>query len=195
MSDQPHYPYADGDIAVLGPEVFASADGQTISWKGANYSRHPGEIHCLCGGISVTHEIRGAAEPQDAHDGAQAVQGGSLHAQIVAAVRPWLLGADEADVEHCAAEVVAAILPTTRLLGTLHRAAHDDINRVIDLYGRWVKAGPPPIGTPTARWWDQRLAELHDAVLPPAHDTGPSVAECAKADEEHWNTKYAGEGS
>lgn len=77
MTDQPHYPYADGDIAVLGPEVFASADGQTISWKGANYSRHPGEIHCLCGGISVTHEIRGAAEPQDAHGGAQAAQGGA----------------------------------------------------------------------------------------------------------------------
>lgn len=65
MTDQPHYPYADGDITVLGPEVFASADGQTISWKGANYSRHPGEIHCLCGGISVVHEIRGAAKPDD----------------------------------------------------------------------------------------------------------------------------------
>lgn len=61
MTDQPRYPYADGDFAVLGPEVFASADGQTISWQGANYSRHPGEIHCMCGGIGVTHDLRGGA--------------------------------------------------------------------------------------------------------------------------------------
>lgn len=64
MTDQPHYPYRDGDHAVLGPEVIASADGQTISWQGANYSRHPGEIHCTCGGIDVTHQLSGAA----AHD-------------------------------------------------------------------------------------------------------------------------------
>lgn len=44
------------------------------------------------------------------------------------------------------------------------------------------------------------LGALHEAGLLPetksaAHDDGPSVAECAKADDEHWNTKYAGEGS
>lgn len=36
------YPYQDGDVTVLGPEVFASADGEAISWKGSNYSRRPG---------------------------------------------------------------------------------------------------------------------------------------------------------
>lgn len=35
------YPYQDGDVIALGPEVFASADGETISWKGANYNRRP----------------------------------------------------------------------------------------------------------------------------------------------------------
>lgn len=45
------------------------------------------------------------------------------------------------------------------------------IARVIDLYERWVKAGPPPLGTPMARWWDKRLVELHDAILPPANQT------------------------
>lgn len=35
------YPYQDGDVIVLGPEVFASADGEAISWKGSNYSRIP----------------------------------------------------------------------------------------------------------------------------------------------------------
>ncbi len=35
------YPYQDGDVIILGPEVFASTDGEAISWKGANYSRGP----------------------------------------------------------------------------------------------------------------------------------------------------------
>lgn len=35
------YPYQDGDVTVLGPEVFASADGEVISWAGANYTRSP----------------------------------------------------------------------------------------------------------------------------------------------------------
>jgi hypothetical protein len=35
------YPYQDGDITVLGPEVFASTDGDAISWRGENYTRHP----------------------------------------------------------------------------------------------------------------------------------------------------------
>lgn len=43
MSDQPHYPYRDGDHAVLGPEVTATADGMTICWKGAKYRRDHGE--------------------------------------------------------------------------------------------------------------------------------------------------------
>ncbi|MFF5984393.1 hypothetical protein ACFY78_36680 [Streptomyces olindensis] len=56
---------------------------------------------------------------------------------------------------------------TTRVFAALHRAAEQDVTRVIDLYERWVKAGPPPIGTPMSRWWDKRLVELHDAILPP----------------------------
>jgi hypothetical protein len=62
---------------------------------------------------------------------------------------------------------VAAILPTTQLLGVLHRSAHEDVTRVIALYERWAKAGPPPLGTSMSRWWDARLVELHDAILPP----------------------------
>lgn len=55
---------------------------------------------------------------------------------------------------------------TTRVFAALHRSAEQDVSRVIDLYERWVKAGPPPLGTPIARWWDARLAELHDAIRP-----------------------------
>lgn len=37
--EQRQYPYGEGDVAVLGPEVFASADGNVISWQGENYVR------------------------------------------------------------------------------------------------------------------------------------------------------------
>uniref|UniRef100_UPI001ABF052F hypothetical protein n=1 Tax=Streptomyces bobili TaxID=67280 RepID=UPI001ABF052F len=60
---------------------------------------------------------------------------------------------------------------TTRVFAALHRSAEQDVSRVIALYEQWVKAGPPPLGTPMARWWDKRLAELHAAILPPADQT------------------------
>jgi len=39
MTGTTEYPYQDGDITVLGPEVFASQDGAVISWKGVSYVR------------------------------------------------------------------------------------------------------------------------------------------------------------
>lgn len=76
------------------------------------------------------------------------------------------------------------------------------IRRVTALYERWLAAGPPPLGTLMARWWDARLVELREAIRPAAEqrprttannpatssDTtggGPSVAECA-ADDRRW---------
>ncbi|HET6355997.1 hypothetical protein [Streptomyces sp.] len=50
-------------------------------------------------------------------------------------------------------------------------ATDADVQRVIDLYERWVKAGPPPLGTSMSRWWDVRLAELHAAINPPKEPT------------------------
>lgn len=44
------------------------------------------------------------------------------------------------------------------------RTAEANVQRVIDLYERWLKAGPPPLGTSIARWWDKRLLELHTAI-------------------------------
>ena len=40
------------------------------------------------------------------------------------------------------------------------------LTRVQALAERWVKAGPPPLGVSLARWWDMRLAELHNAIQP-----------------------------
>ncbi|MCI3246350.1 DUF6085 family protein [Streptomyces spinosisporus] len=57
---------------------------------------------------------------------------------------------------------------TTRVFAALHQSAERDVSCVITLYERWVKAGPPPLGTLMSRWWDQRLAELHAAILPSA---------------------------
>jgi hypothetical protein len=93
-----------------------------------------------------------------------------LQQLLADAVRPWLLDADdadEADVQHCAAAVAAAILPTTRLLGALHKSAHDDITRVINLHERWQQIDLPKDRESRFRWWDRRLAELHNAILPP----------------------------
>lgn len=75
--------------------------------------------------------------------------------------------------EHSAAMAAAAmavVLPTTRLTAALHQSAEADVRRVTVLYEQWVKAGPPPAGTSVSRWWDARLVELHDAILPPAGD-------------------------
>lgn len=72
---------------------------------------------------------------------------------------------------------------TTRVFAALHRAAEQDVSRVIALYEQWVKAGPPPIGTPMVRWWDARLAELHNTILgQPAQDASPTGT---VAREEH----------
>ncbi|MGW7688830.1 hypothetical protein ACWGMA_08040 [Streptomyces asiaticus] len=62
---------------------------------------------------------------------------------------------------------------SARILSGLHRSTEADVTRVIELYEQWVKAGPPPLGTSASRWWDKRLAELHDAILPP---TDPAAA-------------------
>lgn len=48
--------------------------------------------------------------------------------------------------------------------------------RVRALADRWVKAGPPPLGVPLARWWDARLVELHDVIRPAAEDAAPPAA-------------------
>lgn len=39
--------------------------------------------------------------------------------------------------------------------------------RVRALADRWTKAGPPPLGTPIARWVDRRLVELNTALAEP----------------------------
>ncbi|MDQ0809876.1 hypothetical protein QFZ63_001590 [Streptomyces sp. B3I7] len=40
------------------------------------------------------------------------------------------------------------------------------LDRVRALADSWAKAGPPPLGVSMARWWDKRLADLHNAIQP-----------------------------
>ncbi|ELP67636.1 hypothetical protein STRTUCAR8_08599 [Streptomyces turgidiscabies Car8] len=51
------------------------------------------------------------------------------------------------------------------------RRAEAANGRVRALTARWVKAGPPPLGTPVSRWWDARLAELNTALDDPKDQT------------------------
>lgn len=62
---------------------------------------------------------------------------------------------------------ITVIAPGARITATLAREAEAGVTRVIALHEQWVKAGPPPLGTSTARWWDARLVELHNAIQPP----------------------------
>jgi hypothetical protein len=49
--------------------------------------------------------------------------------------------------------------------------AEQRVQRIAELRDRWLMAGPPPLGTPLARWWDKRLAELNAALDEPAPAT------------------------
>jgi hypothetical protein len=37
MSTDHYYPYQDGDVIVLGPEIFVAEDKSVICWRGENY--------------------------------------------------------------------------------------------------------------------------------------------------------------
>ncbi|MFE6284379.1 hypothetical protein [Streptomyces sp. NPDC057877] len=80
--------------------------------------------------------------------------------------------------------VLPVILPTTKLLGEIARSADAEVKRVIDLYERWVKAGPPPLGASMSRWWDARLLELRNAILPPEQDDEDQEQAEPPTDEE-----------
>lgn len=170
---------------------------------------------CTCG-----HEGMGVSWHGDDCPWRAAVLDGStpeptpdgLHAQIAAAIRDC----PARYPDDIATAVLAVILPATRITATLARMSNTDVSRVIDLHERWVKAGPPPIGTSINRWWDMRLAELHTALSGPQDgpetpdagtetpDTpngretgiggfdGPTIADCAEADRV-WPLQKGGE--
>lgn len=93
-----------------------------------------------------------------------------LYRAIAGDIRTQLDGVPPAPAATEATE--ATDLETTaRVVSALHRSAEDTVTRVITLHEQWVKAGPPPLGAPLARWWDARLAELHNAIQPADQST------------------------
>jgi len=83
--------------------------------------------------------------------------------QLAARIRqgaPWAANHD--DIAAHILEAIDEPAPTSGPAAT--QATQADVSRVIDLYERWVKAGPPPLGASLSRWWDERLIELHDAI-------------------------------
>lgn len=100
-----------------------------------------------------------------------------LHETITTSdVRTWLRGT------RCGREAAAE----QRAQATPDNPNNATVQRVTDLYERWVAAGPPPLGTSMSRWWDRRLAELHAALTPTepapaateATDTTKAVCDC-----------------
>lgn len=87
----------------------------------------------------------------------------SVRAQAVEQARDTLAILDEPKERQ---EPPVVDRQTAVVLSALHHSAETTVTRVIDLYERWVKAGPPPLGTSLSRWWDTRLAELHAAINP-----------------------------
>ncbi|WP_328425977.1 hypothetical protein [Streptomyces sp. NBC_00443] len=88
-----------------------------------------------------------------------------------------LLGPDTKAMLRVAEELTEQVRSVADALTTpvTTAAPEADIQRVTALYERWVKAGPPPLGTSLTRWWDERLVELREAILPPEVSTeGPS---------------------
>jgi hypothetical protein len=89
----------------------------------------------------------------------------------------WLLYGDAATPEPDPAGLREQPAPTVdrqtaAVLAALHRSAEADVTRVIDLYERWVKAGPPLGKSMTGyfQWWHEHLAELHAAILNPTKE-------------------------
>lgn len=56
--------------------------------------------------------------------------------------------------------------------------------RVTALFEQWVKAGPPPLGVPTARWWDRRLVELGAAIHGAGEQSARTTAKNPPTSEE-----------
>ncbi|MEU3099652.1 hypothetical protein ABZ690_34330 [Streptomyces sp. NPDC006967] len=152
-----------------------------IEWPGDE----PGEQHAAQAEQSDPTECSGEAGPcpEHGHHETSLKQPGEaspspLRDQVAAALYererppndpPW------ADAYACDREVFGAMTDT--VLAVVQPAAQ----RVNDLYERWVKAGPPPLGASLARWWDQRLVELRAAILPPDDqpaDGGTEMVTC-----------------
>lgn len=101
---EPTYPYADGDVTVLGPEIFASTDGDVISWKGDNYVRQA----AVSAGVAPATD-QGALRDRIAEALLARIKWATVSKDRPADAVTSLLAANEFDL----ADAVLAVLPAT----------------------------------------------------------------------------------
>ena len=88
----------------------------------------------------------------------------------------WISGHDRQGLDHLdeaqyEARAREAAVKQARHWAARARGAEATVARGLELNRRWAQAGPPPIGTSLARWWDARLVEQHNALFPPTNET------------------------
>ncbi|MFE6634699.1 hypothetical protein ACFVFT_14820 [Streptomyces tendae] len=156
-----YYPIAEDVLAETYERVDDRATASTVSrfLFEETARRHKGTIARVDELLAVIERVRTLAT--------------AIRDATAAGHNDWQIGQHD-----CAMTVLAALHPTpaateatelkktVRVLSALHQSADDTVTRVITLHEQWVAAGPPPLGAPLARWWDGRLAELHNAIQP-----------------------------
>ncbi|MEU6365730.1 hypothetical protein ABZ876_08235 [Streptomyces sp. NPDC046931] len=171
-------------------------DGETIRVHGASEMSEESRA-------ALTEVIRAAKRRYAAEQARPTAR--QLSARAVNAVLPALRAKDEwlpFSVRRAIADAVLAVVQpeldrerenykrlALRLDVAIGRA--EDAEAAID---RVRALATDMRGSSDTRWLaDQLTAALQPPA--PAHDAGPSVAECADNDRAHWNDKYAGEGA
>ncbi|MFF7949102.1 hypothetical protein [Streptomyces griseorubiginosus] len=76
------------------------------------------------------------------------------------------VGWSDGTVTVASPTTAARVYSAEGLAGRLTRA-EATVQRVTVLDEQWIKAGPPPLGVPLARWWDRRLIELRRSLESP----------------------------
>lgn len=159
------HPLAEDEVRTLREHVETEMrEAEAARADVARYEEVQGEMNERA--IDLTRRAeRAEATLERVRDAAKLHRQGLLStAEVYAVIGPASLGGTE---PATAATEATEPEKTARVFAALHRSAEQDVSRVIDLYERWVKAGPPPLGTSVSRWWDAHLVELHDAICPP----------------------------
>lgn len=166
---EPTYPHADGDVTVLGPEIFASPDGDVISWKGDNYVRQaPAADQAVLLALGAD-AIRAAACPGNC--GAEEECARTRIQPVV-----WhhgRLAAVEGTPEQFAAAVLA-VLPTP--------ATDQAADVWVACSPEWLAANPGQCGTAPRIPGPEGISHLH----PAAGRAPAAVCICGHTEQQHF---------
>lgn len=167
IQDDDPYGHADLENVIRQAgqlDELAAAVAADLDSYGEDEVQHCGPVVPPSFMDTIRQDETARAEHAAAVEAATAPAG--LREQIAVAVRSVLYQDLPGDMgQHVADAVLAVIPPATRIATDRARNAEVAVQRVVDLYERWVKAGPPRLGTSLAREWDARLIELREAVL------------------------------